>query len=209
MNAKTRLQPGDLWIIAGMILTLGGAILLPVVMLGQNPEFARLKAEGMVVQATIAAKQNDLAASTRRRQVGTSENFYFEVVFDPARGVPFGQHGAAADAPVTPTAKPRSGADIVAGLDIGKPRPAATGLAGAGARARLNAGSFERFEAHDTGDVISVTYLPTDPGGARLTELVEDHDPLPGQLGGGALLLGGIGVMVSGFRRRKRAAERV
>ena len=204
MSAKARLYPGDLWIIAGMVLTLGGAILLPAMMLGQNRDFARLKSDGLVVRATIAAKQTDINAATRRRQAGTSENFLFEVVFDPARGVPFGQHAPASSAPPA-VGKPRSGTDIVAGLDIGPAKAAAPVPTGPVVRARVNAGSFDRFEAHGVGDPISVTYLAGDPASARLTEIVEDHEPLAGLLGGGGLLVAGIALAVAGFRRRKRA----
>lgn len=201
MSTKARLQPGDLWIIAGMLMALGGAILLPVVLFGQMPEFSRLKSDGLVVQATIAGKQTSVQASPRRRQAGTSENFYFDVVFDPARGVRFGQHASPRDL-AAPAAKPRTGAEIVAGLGPGK---SAALPSGSSARARVNAGSFERFDTHQTGDAISVTYLAADPAGAKLTEIVEGHNPWPGLLGGTCLLIGGIGLGLAGWRRRKRA----
>lgn len=201
MHDKTRLGPGGLTIILGMIAVLGGAILLPIVLFGQMPEFSRLKSEGRVVDAVIMAKQTALKANTQRRQAGSSENFYFVVSFDPAAGVPFDSAVQAKPlAPANP-GKPKSGAEIVAALDFGS--PATSQAPGPRIEARVNAGSFETFEQHRTGEAISVTYLPDDPSSTRLTATVRAFNPIPLIMLGAALLLGGVLSCWLGWKKRK------
>lgn len=200
MTDKTRLGPGGLSIILGMLAILGGAILLPVVLFGQMPEFSRLKSEGQVVDAVIVAKQTMLEASTQRRQAGSSENFLFVVSFDPSTGVPFDAVIDAKPAASPKPSKPRSGADIVAALDIGGPTDSPA--TGALTRARVNAGSYENFERYQTGETISITYLPDDPAATRLTQTVRAFNPLPLIALAVALLAGGILSCLSGWKKR-------
>jgi hypothetical protein len=200
MNDKTKLGPGGVSIILGMLGALGGAILLPVVLFGQMPEFSRLKSEGLVVDALITAKQTELTTNTKRRQAGSSENFFFVVSFDPSAGVPFAEASDQRPAAPANSGAPKSGADIVAGLDIGG-SPTVPG-AGAGIQARVNAGSFDTYEQYQTGEAISVTYLPGEPSATRLTAGVRGYNPVPIITAGLALLFGGLLAVWLGWRRR-------
>jgi hypothetical protein len=164
------------------------------------PEFSRLKSEGRVVDAVIVAKQTELKASTQRRQAGSSENFFFVLRFDPAAGIPFGSATASEQAAPATIAKPKSGVDIVAALDIGG-TPAAQG-SGTQIQTRVNAGSFERFERHRAGETISITYLPGEPAATRLTETVRAFNSLPLIALALALLLGGVVSALAGWKKR-------
>lgn len=203
MKPQAKLVPGDIRIIIGMIALLGGAIWLPIVLLTAMPEHSALLREGRTVEGQVVGKQEELTGGARRQRRSASENFYFEVAFDPAQGVPFGSEPATPTA-APRTATPRSGADIVAGLDIGKPAAATVYATGGGKRVRVNAGSFERYEAYRIGEAISLTYLPSDPAGARLTELVESQNPWLSLAGSAGLLVAGLILCLTGVRRRRR-----
>lgn len=205
MKPQARLRSGDIAIIVGMIALLGGAIWLPIVLFSQWPTHAAIRDEGRTVEARVVGKQEQLTGGARRQRKSASENFFFEVAFDPARGVPFASRAAAtrpgAPSPIT---APRSGADIVASLNFGRPAHAGIAAAGGGLRVTVNAGSYERFDAYRIGDAISVTYLPADPQSARLTEIVEAQSPWLSMAGSAGLLLGGSILCLVGLRRRRR-----
>lgn len=206
MKPQAKLSPSDISIIAGMVLILGGAIWLPIVLFSEMPLYSALKREGRTVTGQIVGKHSELSAGARRQRKSASENFFFEISFDPARGVPFGS-SAPAPTPAPTQATQRTGKDIVAGLNFGKAAAGTGTAAGGPTHVRVNAGTFERFEAHRIGDGISVSYLPSDPAGAKLTEVAEAHNPWLGLAAATGLLLGGAGLCLAGFRRRKAAAE--
>lgn len=201
MKPQAKLRPGDLMIISGMLAVLGGAIWLLLVLFGDLPEYRAMRNEGRTVAGQIVGKQSELSAGARRQRKSASENFYFEVTFDPARGHPFGGTSPAMSPAPRPTA-PRSGQDIVASLKIGGGGAGSPVVAGGAVRVRVNAGSFERFEAHRIGDAISLSYLPGDPAGARLTEIAQSESPWTSFSAAVALLVTGIGLCLLGFRRR-------
>lgn len=208
MKPQAKLLPGDIGIIVGMLAVLGGAIWLPIVLFSEMPHYSALKRDGRTVVGQIVGKHSELSAGARRQRKAASENFFFEISFDPARGVPFGSSAPARSSAEIP-ATPRTGKDIVAGLSLGKATGSQKTVASGPARVRVNAGTFERFEAHRIGDAISVSYLPSDPAGAKLTELAESANPWLSLAAAAGLLLSGAGLSLVGFRRRKTNAEAV
>lgn len=208
MKPQAKLRPGDISIIGGMLAILGGAIWLPIVLFSEMPQYSALKRDGRTVTGQIVGKNSELSAGARRQRKSASENFFFEISFDPARGVPFGSV-APTPSPTTIPATPRTGKDIVAGLSFGKAAGSTESAAGGPARVRVNAGTFERFEAHRIGDGISVSFLPSDPAGAKLTEVAESANPWLSLAAAAGLLLCGTGLSLVGFRRRKAKAEAV
>lgn len=208
MKPQAKLLPGDIGIIVGMLAILGGAIWLPIVLFSEMPHYSALKRDGRTVIGQIVGKHSELSAGARRQRKSASENFFFEISFDPARGVPFGSSAPARSSAANP-ATPRTGKDIVTGLNFGKAAGGKGSDAGEPARVRVNAGTFERFEAHRIGDGISVSYLPSDPAGAKLTEVADSANPWLSLAAAAGLLLSGAGLSLVGFRRRKTNAEAV
>jgi hypothetical protein len=205
MSNKAKLKPGEWWIVAGIVATLGGGIFLPIILFDHMPVYSALKADGMVTDGVVLRKESEQSTSSRRKRNNSSENHYFVIAFDTKSGVPFSKNAEPAPEKRL-VGKINSGADIVASLDFGgSAKPANVSFANA--QVRLNTGSFANFERYSNGDPISIVYLPNDPSQAQLTEAVRGYNPWPQLMIAVMLLIGGLAACWRGWVRRSGSGD--
>ncbi|MFM5907924.1 MAG: hypothetical protein ACKOPO_10125 [Novosphingobium sp.] len=180
LRERRKGKPGELLIVLGAVLALAGPFAALLSQQGAE-KLAQVKVEGMVTQATV--KERNVRSESYTDSKGrskTRDHYELGVEHDINAQLPYAEWKAG-----KPFPQPRYKAVTTARLEVGE----------------------GYYEDLPPGKTTTIARLPNDYDSTVLTEQVE-HETSFGYLmawylGAGVTVLGGLGLIVLGWRRRK------
>lgn len=180
LRERRKGKPGELWLVTGIVLMLAAPFAL-VIQQNDGDTLSALKAEGRVAEAMVKDKSVLSESYTDRKGRQKSRDLYtLSLQHDLNAELPYAEWKAG-----KPFARPQYPAMTSTSLDVGE----------------------SYYDSLSAGTKTTVVRIPTDYKSMMLTEQLEYETSLAYRmwwyLGAAAVFLGGVAMMVLGWRKRK------